>query len=190
WMVMALESARMSGIELPTEVLPRAREYLELSFDQPNGWFRYNQNPSRLRSQWPTLPASTPAGAFCLMLLGVEADDPRVVAAVDYTVERRPQRYKKYRDDDFVLGGQGNVYFWYYGSLACFLRGGEAWERWNERLKTVLPAAQAEDGSFPPIDTYADYAGDSATDRSYTTAMCVLSLEVYYRYFTPLLVGR
>ena len=24
-------------------------------------------------------------------------------------------------------------------------------------------------------------------DRSYTTAMCVLTLEVYYRYFTPLL---
>ncbi len=190
WMVMALESARLSGIELPPEVLPRAREYLELSFDEPNGWFRYNQNPSRLRSQWPTLPASTPAGAFCLLLLGVDKDDPRIVTAVDYTVERRPQRYRKYADDDFVLGGQGNVYFWYYGSLACFLRGGEAWTRWNERLKTVLPAGQAADGSFPPIDTYADYAGDSATDRSYTTAMCVLSLEVYYRYFTPLLVGR
>ena len=190
WMVMALESARLSGIELPENCLPMAREYLELSFDEPNGWFRYNQNPSRLRSQWPTLPASTPAGAFCLMLLGVDKDDPRVATAVDYTVQRRPQRFRKYRDDDFVLNGQGNVYFWYYGSLACFLRGGEAWERWNERLKTVLPAGQAEDGSFPPIDTYADYAGDSERDRSYTTAMCVLSLEVYYRYFTPLLVGR
>ena len=33
-------------------------------------------------------------------------------------------------------------------------------------------------------------AGDSRRDRSYTTAMCVLSLEVYYRYFTPLLLGR
>jgi hypothetical protein len=31
------------------------------------------------------------------------------------------------------------------------------------------------------------YAGDTNENRSYTTAMCVLSLEIYYRYFTPLL---
>lgn len=190
WMIMALESARMSGVELPEDVMPAAKQYLELSFDRPNGWFRYNHKPSRLRSGWPTLPASTPAGGFCLMLLGAESDDAMVEAAVDYTVDRRPQRYRRYRDDDFVLRGQGNVYFWYYGSLCCFLKGGEAWERWNERLSTVLPAAQARDGSFPPIDVYSEEAGDNRRDRSYTTAMCVLSLEVYYRYFTPLLLGR
>ena len=33
WMVMALESARLSGIELPEHVLPDAKEYLENSFD-------------------------------------------------------------------------------------------------------------------------------------------------------------
>lgn len=190
WMVMALESARLSGVELPDAVLPAAREYLELSYDQPNGWFRYNHKPSRLQSAWPTLPASTPAAAFCLLLLGSGADDPKVAAALDYTVDRRPERYRRYGDDDFVLRGQGNVYFWYYGTLCCFLAGGEAWERWNERLRTVLPAAQARDGSFPPIDVYAAEAGDSRDDRSYTTAMCVLCLEVYYRYFTPLLLGR
>ncbi len=190
WMVMALESARLSGIDLPTEVLPRAREFLEQSFDQQNGWFRYNQKPSRLQSAWPTLPASTPAGAFCLMLLGAPTDDAMVHAAVDYTVQRRPEEYRRYDDDDFVLHGQGNVYFWYYGSLCCFLAGGEPWARWNERLRTVLPQAQSADGSFAPIDVYAREAGDTRTERSYTTAMCVLSLEVYYRYFTPLLLGR
>ncbi len=190
WMVMALESARLSGIELPEKVLPAAREYLELSFDQPNGWFRYNHKPSRLNSAWPTLPASTPAGAFCLLLLGASKDDPMVVRALDYTVERRPEAYRRYDDDDFVLRAQGNVYFWYYGTLAAFLQGGESWQRWNERLRVVLPAAQANDGSFPPIDVYAEYAGDSRRDRSYTTAMCVLCLEIYYRYFTPLLLGR
>ncbi|MBL8730140.1 MAG: PD40 domain-containing protein [Planctomycetes bacterium] len=190
WMVMALESARLSGIELPETVLPRAREFLDLAFDQKNGWFRYNHEPGRLRSAWPTLPASTPAGAFCLMLLGAGAEDHKVQAAVDYTVARRPEQYRPYDDEEFVLRGQGNVYFWYYGSLCCFLAGGDAWQRWNERLRTVLPAAQSPDGSFAPIDVYAHEAGDSRTDRSYTTAMCVLSLEVYYRYFTPLLLGR
>jgi hypothetical protein len=190
WMIMALESARLSGIELPADVLPAAREYLELSYDQPNGWFRYNHKPSRVNSGWPTLPASTPAAAFCLQLLGRRGDDPMVQSAVDYTVERRPLRYRRYSDDDFVLRGQGNVYFWYYGTLCCFLRGGDAWTQWNERLRTVLPKAQGDDGSFAPIDVYADEAGDTQNDKSYTTAMCVLCLEVYYRYFTPLLLGR
>ncbi|MCB9878638.1 MAG: terpene cyclase/mutase family protein [Planctomycetes bacterium] len=190
WMVMALESARLSGVDLPTEVLPAAREFLELACDRENGWFRYNHEPRRLRSGWPTLPASTPAAGFCLMLLGMAPEHDMVDVAVDFTVERRPRGYRRYGDDAFVLEGQGNVYFWYYGSLCCFLRGGDAWDRWNERLRTVLPAAQAEDGSFPPIDVYAEEAGDDAQDRSYTTAMCVLSLEVYYRYFTPLLLGR
>lgn len=190
WMVMALESARLSGIELPADVLPRAQEYFELAFDAENGWYRYNHKASRLNSAWPTLPASTPAGGFCSLLLGAAKDDQKVQAALDYTVARRPEAYRRYDDDDFVQRGQGNVYFWYYGSLCCFLAGGDAWQQWNARLSTVLPAAQAKDGSFPPIDTYAELAGDNGRDRSYTTAMCVLCLEVYYRYFTPLLLGR
>ena len=190
WMIMALESARLSGIDFSGEALPAARQYLELSFDRPNGWFRYNHQRNRLRSDWPTLPSSTPAAAFCLMLLGKESDAEMIEVACDYTVDRRPQRYRRYRDDDFVLRGQGNVYFWYYGSLCCFLKGGDAWDQWNARLRTLLPAAQSEDGSFPPIGVYAEEAGDSRGDHSFTTAMCVLSLEVYYRYFTPLLLGR
>jgi hypothetical protein len=190
WMVMALESARLSGVAVPDPVLPRAREYLEQSFDAPNGWFRYNQKPSRLASAWPTLPASTPAGAFCLLLLGAPRDDAKVQAALDYTVTRAPTGYRRFDDDTFVLRGQGNVYFWYYGSLCAFLAGGTHWTAWNERLRAVLPPAQAADGSFPPIDAYAREAGDDEQDRSYTTAMCVLCLQVYYRYFTPLLLGR
>lgn len=190
WMVMALESARLSGVDVPQATLTRASEYLAESWDAQNNWFRYNQKPSRLRSAWPTLPASTPAGAFSMMLVGVPASDERVQRAAEFTAERRPTDYKRYSDDEFVLNGSGNVYFWYYGTLCCFLTGGEVWERWNASLRKILPAAQSTDGSFAPIDVYARYAGDTDRDRSYTTAMCVLCLEIYYRYFTPLLVGR
>ncbi|MEZ6194671.1 MAG: hypothetical protein R3F20_02925 [Planctomycetota bacterium] len=67
------------------------------------------------------------------------------------------------------------------------MRGGEAWERWNDRLKPVLLDNQSRDGSWEPISYYADYAQDRDGDRCYTTAMCVLMLEAYYRYDTPLL---
>ena len=54
----------------------------------------------------------------------------------------------------------------------------------------MLPQAQGSDGSWTPIDVYAQEAGDNRRDHGYTTAMCVLCLEVYYRYFTPLLQVR
>ena len=54
-------------------------------------------------------------------------------------------------------------------------------------MKATLLPAQAEDGSWAPISVYSEFMGDDDRDRSYTTALCVLSLEVYYRYLTPLL---
>ena len=83
------------------------------------------------------------------------------------------------------------MYFWYYGTLAMFRAGGNDWRRWNESLKGTLLPTQNADGSWDPKSVYAtDYAGDDRRDKSYSTAMAVLTLEVYYRYFTPLLKVR
>src|SRR5690606_20313564 len=170
WMVMALKSAQLSGIAVPQEAFDGARGFLLRMFDAQRGYWLYNQEPSRLRMSWRTLPASTPAAVFCLLLLGQDRDDARLDAGLAYTTDRRPQRYRQETDDAFVLRGAGNVYFWYYGSLACFLAGGDAWEDWNAALKRVLPAAQSADGSFAPIGAYARYADDRPGDYSYTTA--------------------
>jgi hypothetical protein len=190
WMVMALKSAQMSGLDVPREALADAEAYLVRMFDAEHGYFLYNREPGRLESDWRTLPGSTPAAVFCLLLLNADPTDVRVRQACAWILERAPAAYRRHSLDDFVLRGQGNVYFWYYGSLACFLAGGEVWSAWNRALKLVLLEGQSEDGSFAPIDEYADYAGDTDRDRAYTTAMCVLSLEVYYRYFTPLVKPR
>lgn len=103
-------------------------------------------------------------------------------------LDRAPRRYRYTSSDDFVYRARGNLYFWYYASLALFRVGSEPWERWNESMKGALLPAQEAVGSWPVISVYAsDHAGDSDGDRIYSTAMCVLTLEVYYRYFTPLL---
>jgi hypothetical protein len=188
WMVMALKSAQLSGVEVPAPALVSAEAFLWHMFDAEEGYFLYNREPSRLRSQWRTLPGSTPASVFCLLLLGSDPHEARLRAAQTWILQRVPKEYRRYSLDEFVLDAAGNVYFWYYGSLACFLAGGETWSTWNDALKRVLVEGQSDDGSFAPIDEYASYAGDDNRDRAYSTAMCVLSLEVYYRYFTPLLV--
>jgi Tol biopolymer transport system component len=187
WQVMALESARIGGLEVPDEAFERARRFLRGSVDPRFGWVRYSHNPSRLSSSYPTLPASTPAGLFAASLVGEDIMSDFYKDARQYTLERAPNGYGYRGDDAFVLRAEGNLYFWYYGSLAMFRAGGEAWEQWNEGMKTTLLDAQDEDGSWKPISIYARYAGDDWRDKSYTTAMCVLTLEVYYRYFTPLM---
>jgi hypothetical protein len=186
WQVMALESAKLSGFEIPDEAFEAARGYLLRSFDEEEGYFRYSHDPSRLESAYRTLPGSTPASIFALTLLG-EGEDPRVLASLDFVRRRPPRSFRVPSQDRFVSHGEGNIYYWYYATLALFQRGGEDWARWNVAMQRALLPAQAEDGSWPPIDPYAEIAGDDEGDRSYTTAVCVLMLEVYYRYVTPLL---
>jgi len=64
--------------------------------------------------------------------------------------------------------------------------GGAAWNTWNHLFQTEIVKAQSPDGSWPPL------AGKSAggdLQRSpegmgpfYRTNLCILMLEVYYRY--------
>ncbi|NQU50573.1 MAG: hypothetical protein HQ519_18135 [Planctomycetes bacterium] len=140
-----------------------------------------------MSSSYPTLPASTPACLFAASLVGEDINSDYYKDARRYTLQRVPRGYGFKGDDAFVQKAEGNLYFWYYGSLAMFRVGGEAWERWNGDMKKTLLDAQDDDGSWKPISIYARYAGDDWRDKSYSTAMCVLTLEVYYRYFTPLL---
>jgi len=191
WQVMALESARLGGIAVPDAAFDAAHSFLLHSWDPRLGAFRYSHDPERLRSGYPTLPGSTPAAMFALGLLGEDIASAPFADARRYLLERAPSGFRFRGDEAFVTRAVGNVYFWYYGSLALFRLGGNDWERWNLALKESLLPAQEADGSWPPLDVYAkSYAGDDDRERSYTTAMCVLSLEVYYRYFTPLLQVR
>lgn len=187
WQVMALESARLGGIAVKDEVFERAGRFLRSAFDDRRGYFRYNHDPSRLNSNYPTLPASTPAALFVLSLLGDDIASSSYERPRDYVMERRPTEYRSRGERAFVLQARGNLYFWYYATLAMFRTGGDDWATWNSAMKEVLVEAQGRDGSWRPISPYAERAMDTAEDRCYTTAMCVLTLEVYYRYFTPLL---
>ncbi|MBI5361625.1 MAG: terpene cyclase/mutase family protein, partial [Planctomycetes bacterium] len=187
WQVMALESARLSGITVPDSVFEGARAFLSAAREEERAFFLYDHDPERLADRYSTLPASTPAGMFALSLLGADLASEEWGRMRAFVLERRPDGYRYVNDDEFVFRGTGNLYFWYYGTLAMFRAGGVSWKTWNAGMKATLVPAQAADGSWSPIDPYARYARDDARDKSYTTALCVLSLEIYYRYYLPLL---
>ncbi len=190
WQVMALESARLGGFDVPDSAFEDARAFLSRAWDPRREAFRYSHDPARLSSGYPILPASTPAAVFALSLVGVDAGGPELARARRFLLERSPDGYRYTGDDDFVHRARGNLYFWYYATLALFRAGGDDWERWNAAMKETLLPAQEEDGSWRPIDIYCEYAGDDERERAYSTSMCVLTLEIYYRYFTPLLQLR
>ena len=188
WQIMALESARLGGLAVEDRVFADAKEFLVECWDARRGAYRYSHDPDRLSGAYAVLPGSTPASLFALSLLGEDVASARYGRARAFVLDRAPQDYGYTTDDDFVHEARGNLYFWYYATLALFRVGGEPWREWNEAMKASLLPSQGPDGSWQPISIYArEYAGDSDGDRSYSTAMCVLSLEVYYRYFTPLL---
>ncbi len=188
WQVMALESARLGGLEVREDALAQARSFLQSAWDPREGYYRYSHDPQRLRSGWPTLPGSTPAAMFALSVLGEDLSSPKFAAARSFLLERMPTDFLRASDDAFVENAGGNLYFVYYGSLAMLRSSERDWQRWNAALQGFLLPSQNDNGSWAPISVYArDYAGDDPDDLSYTTAMAVLCLEVYYRYLTPLL---
>jgi len=190
WQVMALESARLGGLDVDDDVFRAAQTFLRNCWDDRRQAYRYSHDPDRLNSSYDILPGSTPATLFALSILGDDIRDSEFDRARYFLLDRKPDGYRYSGDDAFVHRARGNLYFWYYGSLALFRTEGAAWDEWNAAMKETLLPSQASDGSWRPISSYSRYAGDDDDDRSYSTAMCVLTLEVYYRYFTPLLTVR
>ena len=107
---------------------------------------------------------------FVQQLLGARPDQRHMRASAEYILQHPPRW-----DID------PNTYYWYYATLALFQHQGVPWERWNEAVKGQLLAHQIKDGSaagsWNPEDRWSQVAG-----RVYQTAMCTLTLEVYYRY--------
>jgi len=79
--------------------------------------------------------------------------------------------------------GSIDMYYWYYGSLALYQVGGNAWKTWSKAmvpciLKNQFPKGSgARTGSWDPIGPWGPDGG-----RVYATAMMVLCLETPYRY--------
>lgn len=167
WQVMALESAQLGGLVVPADAFEGAKKFLRRCWDERRAAFRYSHDPERLQGPYQILPGSTPASLFALSLLGDDISQPEFRPALNFVTERMPAGYRCRNTDRFVNRAGGNLYFWYYGTLALFRLGGRRWDAWNEAMKTTLLPAQLEDGSWEPVSIYArDYAGDDRRDHS------------------------
>ena len=177
WVLMALKSARMAGLEVPSEVFLEIEEFLDsVSRDDPPAYgpigsrYVYEAANNFNREAMPTLTA---VGLLCRQYLGWKSKDHRLLNGVEFLLTSLPE-WRERRID---------VYYWYYATQVCLHAGGPNWEIWNKVTREMLPAQQEtrgrERGSWDPR---LDKWGRSSGGRLYVTCLAIYTLEVYYRH--------
>ena len=181
WMLMALQSARLSGFEIKPRVFERIRNWLDIAqeLDKP-GEFRYDPygkdkgDTSREEGRRSS-PAMTSVGLLMRLYLGWNREDDRFQSGVDYLLKNLPS--------DATIR-QRDTYYWYYATQVMRHAGGEKWQQWNQKLHPLLVSTQEKSGklagSWHPYLPVPDRWG-GAGGRIYVTTMNLLSLEVNYR---------
>ena len=172
WQVMALKSAVRVGIEVPTDVLAKMRRFLASVTQE--GAIGYT-NATTEDKKWRTTPALTAAGLNAHLFAGAKHDEEAVQKAVGILLNNLP-RLPKQDGEKWRPGA--DAYLWYHGSLALSRMGGREWKAWNNIAKRLFIKLQGKDGSW---ETHGD-RWRNAGGKIYFTSLCLLALEVYYRY--------
>ena len=165
WQVLALASAMKAGLRVAG--LRAAREYFD-SVTEPSYYRVGYKSPTDSHSRGVRLTA---VGMVARQVLGTSRVDPQLLMGTRYCLEELPQVERL------------DVYYAYYATLALFQMGGENWKRWNEAMvesltkRICLDKRSAAYGVYPFEGRYDGYGG-----TLYSTALCTLMLEVYYRY--------
>ena len=159
WQLMALKSAQMAGIEVPSVDIVLVDRFLDNV--QADYGARYGYMDPRPRDTCSAI------GLLCRVYTGWRRDHPGLVLGVR------------------LLGKDGpateNMYLNYYATQVMHHYGGEPWERWNPVMREHLVATQSRRGQESGSWHFSGGQGDVG-GRLYNTAMAVMTLEVYYRH--------
>jgi hypothetical protein len=171
WQYQALKAAKHSGLAIPGlhESIAKAMKYIESTQTEDGGFGA--RKPGAHYNQW----SLTGAGALGLQTLSTdktEATD-RAIKFLRGFLTASPLDWNK----------NCNLYCWYYYTQAFFQKGGEDWAFYNQQILPQLLNNQAPDGSWKPERSSWEVASAGTKHGGvYKTALCVLQLEVYYRY--------
>ncbi len=179
WMVMALRSASLAGLVVPAKAFDGARKFFDRVTNRRKGITYYLEFGDR------TSPALIAVGLLCHQYLHTEPDEDYIAAAERRILSMPPKWATKSQLVPLraiaLVSATNNFYYWYYANMALHQRRDEAWEQWHPQVRELLIRIQERTGrnrgSWPPLS----YGGSTA-GRAYTTAMAILTLEVYYRY--------
>jgi hypothetical protein len=178
WFVMAMKSAKIAGLHVNASAFEGAIKFLASVEYKDNGGdsgyggtshFGYKPGDEHAGSGFRL----TAIGSLVRQYCGRPKDETQ--GSVNWFIAKGGV-------PSWGANGEAvDLYYWYYGSMACFQQGGDAWTQWNTAMVKTLVDNQCKDGgdagSWPVVGTYCDEWG-----RVGQTALGALNLEVYYRY--------
>ncbi len=176
WVLMALQSGRIAGLDVPEETLDRVGDFLD-DIGEAGSKYPYEKGSFVTRSM-------TAEGLLCRQFLGWERDDPRLLEGADWLIQPDNLVCFTYKDEMGRTNGR-DVYYWYYATQMFHHLGGRHWKTWNDVMKQNMCEYQQarkgeNEGSWDPTFPSQDrYAGEG---RLYVTCLSIYILEVYYRH--------
>jgi hypothetical protein len=136
WQVLTLKAAVNAGFTVPEWTVPSAADFVRSLQGKNDGSFRYD-SPGDTGSSC----ARAGMGALSLQLSGF-ADDPMIPLAIrfmqDYACRWNVEE----------PGNGYPFYYWYYGTRAMYLAGGDDWRIWKDWMCRFLVDHQNADGSW------------------------------------------
>ena len=182
WMIMALKSAKAAGLRVDQAGFDGTIAFMDKVTEPEYGRVGYTtrgNGPARKENMMEKFPPDkseslTAVGILARIFCGADPRKDEVIQkGVDLTLKSLPVW-----DEE---SGAIDMYYWYYGTLGLFQVGGDAWKQWNTAIKDAIVDHQRKDGdekgSWDPAGPWGPDGG-----RVYSTAVCVMCMEVYYRY--------
>ncbi len=157
WQILALKAALNAGFPLPDWTLPTAAKFLRACYDEDTRAFAYEAGSGSIGC------ARTGIGVLGLQLTGYPGD-PLIPPATRFMQDNPPVW-------NFEDPGEGwPFYYWYYGTRAMLISGGDDWRIWKAWMCRLLVDNQNDDGSW-------DGAQKEEDMDVYTTSLGALMLE-------------
>jgi hypothetical protein len=170
WPVLALKSAREAGIPFKDEMIRKIEAFFKSCESGADGRTGY-------LNRHPHTEATTGVGMLVHQFLLERPHSELVQQASTYLANHAETVWAA------NPGRQADYYLWYNCTLAMNTAGGPEWDRWNAVIRDLVISRQMDDkagcarGSWAPNSVFGGSGG-----RIYTTALAVLTLEVYYRF--------
>jgi hypothetical protein len=184
WQVQALQAAKLSkDLVVDDRVIKKAIAFLNhAAGGSRKSMYGYGDSAGAAPGT-----ALTSVGLLCRYYLdGWGPNHPGMTDGVAGLVKNPPAG----------SGPMRNMYYYYYATQVVHFTGGEEWKNWNEGQKDPttgqrkggmrdwLVGAQIKKDDGAKLGSWDPEAGwfGSSCGRLGTTAMCILTLEVYYRH--------
>ncbi len=148
WQILTLKAAVNAGFSVPDYVFPAAAKYVRSLYGKDDGSYRYNSPGATGNSC-----ARAGMGALSLQVSGFP-QDPAIPSALRFMQDNAPRWNIEQPGDGYPF------YYWYYGTRAMYLAGGDDWRIWKDWMCRFLVDHQNEDGSWEGkkneqgLDTY------------------------------------